>query len=99
MYIIPAEGPLSIWDPLNDFAILAHWRCRCVSSLLAAAGRMEGGTRGDRSLDVDASGSGGEEGSASVGVDSDLSYRRLIRDQMAELEELKRAARDASPSR
>ncbi len=66
---------------------------------LASTGRMEDGTRKDLSLAADAAGADGEEGSVGVGVDPDASYRRLIQDQMAELEELKRAAREASPSR
>lgn len=59
---------------------------------------MEEGTSDDRSLGAGAAGADGDEGLAGVGVDSDASYRRLIKDQMAELEELKRAAREASPS-
>lgn len=57
---------------------------------------MEKGTSDDRCHSEGAAGSDGEEGSAAVGVDND--YRRLVEEQRAELEELKRAAREASPS-
>lgn len=57
---------------------------------------MEKGTSGDCYHGEAAAGSDGEEGSATVGVDND--YHRLVEEQRLELEELKRAAREASPS-
>ena len=57
---------------------------------------MEEGTSENRFHSEGASGSDGEEESAAVGVDND--YHRLVAEQRAELEDLKRAAREASPS-
>lgn len=57
---------------------------------------MEKGASDDRYNSEGAAGSDEEEGSAAVGVDND--YHRLVEEQRAELEQLKRAAREASPS-
>eukprot|EP00752_Nemacystus_decipiens_P009757 g8714.t1 len=61
---------------------------------------MEEGSGDDRCDSDGAAGSDEVEGSTGVGVDNDSSndYHRLVQEQRAELEELKRAAREASPS-
>lgn len=63
---------------------------------VAGACGMEKPTSDDGYFGEGAAGNDGEEGSAAVGVDTD--YHRLIEEQRLELEELKRAAREASPS-
>lgn len=57
---------------------------------------MEEGASHDRRQSEGDACSDGQEGSAAVGVDHD--YRRLIEEQRFELQELKRAAREASPT-
>lgn len=65
---------------------------------VASAVGMEKGTSHDRYFSEGAPESDEEEGSAVVGVNNDFDYHRLIEEQRFELEELKRAARQASPS-